>query len=156
MINYSGTETVRMEGPSRSIAALLFALALLAVALSGATPTSYANTTVDLSASDGSAVCPSTPLYGLWSVSTVTCTFTQGITIPSGVTLIVDAGITVSSGEFDFNVAGALTNYGSIISGGKFGTESTGVFTNYGKYTDSAGGGGLFGTVTNEAGLRSP
>ena len=139
-------------------AVVLLLLALGAVSVLPAVPAAHAaSTTISITTSNGSTVCPS--LGGAWDAGTDTCWFSSWLTISSTTILNISAGVTVDGGASiansgTINNEGTINGYGGTGGTGDFcrdgGTGGTGIansgtINNYGTITGSGGTGGTGG-----------
>jgi hypothetical protein len=99
-------------GLKPSLRTILLVLSIL-VLLPAASFFSYAltnGTTIDLKTSNGTTVCPKSPLSGSWNSMTSTCTLPTPSSLPVGTTLKIESGVTLAMGTF--------TNFGTIQNSG--------------------------------------
>ena len=86
----------------------------------GIAPAVYAAPAISITTSNGSSVCPAAPFSGTWDAATDTCTVPGLLTVSSGTTLDIGAGVTVTAssggGPTDgIDVYGSINNYGTLI-----------------------------------------
>ncbi len=132
---------------------LLLASSFMVFAVVAAPPAAHAQSVISITTSDGSTVCNGTNtgslIDGSWSGST--CTVSPNLTIPSGTTLDVGAGVTVTA-SFGFSNSGTINNAGTVSAGGN-GISNSGTINSYGTVsgTGVAGVAGISnsGTINN-------
>jgi hypothetical protein len=112
------------------------------ISVLGAVPAVHAeDPTISITASNGSTVCPASPLSGTWSGDT--CTISGPVTIMSGTILDIGVGVsvTVSGGAADsFHNYGIIDNYGTMTGtsgSSNWAIENDNIINNYGTMTGS-------------------
>ena len=131
--------------PSLAILLLLVGGAAAPLALLAPAVHASFGTTVSITTSNGSTVCPASPLGGTWDGATDTCSFSSAsgtaLTISSLTTLDIGAGVTVSATS---SVGDGIDNSGTINNDGTLSGSYSG-----GCYCFAIGINNNVGTINN-------